>query len=464
MTTLRRLLLLGLSLLLPASALHADSRTDLARRYIRDYSAARAHAGLPSFSRQTGLACNACHTTFPQLTPFGRMFKLNGYTLAGLQTVNAGDSGQRPTLKLDLIPPVSAMLMTSLTQVKTTVPGTQNGTVQFPQELSIFFGEAITPHLGTFLQVTYDPVEGGIGIDNADIRYANHTHLAGKVLSYGFDLNNNPTVQDVWNTVPAWGFPFASSEVAPTPAASTLLDGGLSQQVAGLGTYAMFDNHLYGEFSVYRSAAQGAASPPDASSTNTIQGVSPYWRAFYELRFGAQSLMVGTLGMTSALYPAGVDGVRNRFTDVAFDAQYERPLGKGNLTAHAIWIHERQNLAADFLSGASSNTDNTLKTFRADASAYTASRLGVTLGYFSTTGDADAARYPADPISGSATGSPNSNGVIAELSAYPWLNTRFSLGYVAYNKFNGGGSEGYDGAGRTAGANNTLFLLAWVAF
>ena len=73
MTTLRRLLLLGLSLLLPASALHADSRTDLARRYIREYSASRAHADLPSFSRQTGLACNACHTTFPQLTPFGRM-------------------------------------------------------------------------------------------------------------------------------------------------------------------------------------------------------------------------------------------------------------------------------------------------------------------------------------------------------------------------------------------------------
>ena len=29
--------------------------------------------GVPSFSRQTGLACSACHYQFPQLTPFGRL-------------------------------------------------------------------------------------------------------------------------------------------------------------------------------------------------------------------------------------------------------------------------------------------------------------------------------------------------------------------------------------------------------
>jgi hypothetical protein len=36
-----------------------------------------AHA-VPSFARQTGLACEACHTVFPELTPFGRQFKANG--------------------------------------------------------------------------------------------------------------------------------------------------------------------------------------------------------------------------------------------------------------------------------------------------------------------------------------------------------------------------------------------------
>src|SRR5260370_23252926 len=38
---------------------------------------------LPSFARQTGQPCGACHTDFPALTPFGRRFKLGGYTLGG---------------------------------------------------------------------------------------------------------------------------------------------------------------------------------------------------------------------------------------------------------------------------------------------------------------------------------------------------------------------------------------------
>ena len=38
---------------------------------------------LPSYARQTGQPCAACHTAFPELTPFGRRFKIGGYTLRG---------------------------------------------------------------------------------------------------------------------------------------------------------------------------------------------------------------------------------------------------------------------------------------------------------------------------------------------------------------------------------------------
>jgi len=37
---------------------------------------------IPSFARQTGMKCNECHTVFPELTPFGRLFKLGGYTFS----------------------------------------------------------------------------------------------------------------------------------------------------------------------------------------------------------------------------------------------------------------------------------------------------------------------------------------------------------------------------------------------
>src|SRR5512135_3749670 len=102
---------------------------------------------IPSFSRQTKLPCTACHTTFPQLTAFGRLFKLNGYTLAGIEQIRATlpDTMLPPTLALDVIPPLSVMAQASLTHVAEELPGTQNDEAEFPQELSLFVGEAITP-------------------------------------------------------------------------------------------------------------------------------------------------------------------------------------------------------------------------------------------------------------------------------------------------------------------------------
>src|SRR5947207_14657974 len=61
---------------------------------------AKVHRGIPSFSRQTKLACSACHYQFPQLTPFGRLFKLNGYTLTGLETIGQPADTGSETLKL----------------------------------------------------------------------------------------------------------------------------------------------------------------------------------------------------------------------------------------------------------------------------------------------------------------------------------------------------------------------------
>ena len=38
---------------------------------------------LPSYARQTGQPCGTCHTEFAGLTPYGRRFKIEGYTLGG---------------------------------------------------------------------------------------------------------------------------------------------------------------------------------------------------------------------------------------------------------------------------------------------------------------------------------------------------------------------------------------------
>src|SRR5208282_6511229 len=40
-------------------------------------------SAVPAYARQTGQPCATCHTAFPELTPFGRQFKLMGYTAGG---------------------------------------------------------------------------------------------------------------------------------------------------------------------------------------------------------------------------------------------------------------------------------------------------------------------------------------------------------------------------------------------
>jgi len=419
---------------------------------------------IPGFSRQTKLACSVCHYGFPQLTPFGRLFKLNGYTLTGLQTINAGDSS-RTSLRLAPFPPLSAMAVMSVTNTKKDQPDTQNNSTVFPDQLSLFVAGEITPRLGAFVQLTYAAPDGSIGLDNAEFRFADRTRLFSQELLYGVTLHNNPTMQDVWNTVPAWSFPFMTSSVAPSPTAGALIDGALGQQVLGLGAYGLWHQLVYTELTAYRSAQQGVSAPLGPDATSVAHNVIPYWRLALQHQFGKNYFMLGTYGMTAHLYPAGVSGLTNRYIDLAGDFQFERPINQGVFIVRSTYIHEDQHLGA-FVTGdepAAANLHNLLKVFRANASFMPSNRGTLSLGYFNTTGTSDAILYPESPVTGNANGSPNSSGVIGELDFNAWQNARLGLQYIAYSKFNGA-SNAYDGSGRNASDNNTLYFFTWIAF
>ncbi|MEP7088377.1 MAG: hypothetical protein ABI884_13825 [Gemmatimonadota bacterium] len=419
---------------------------------------------IPGFSRQTKLACSACHYGFPQLTPFGRLFKLNGYTLTGLATIDDGDSS-RLSLKLASIPPISAMAVTSITHLAKVLPGTQNNSAVFPDQLSVFLAGEITPKIGTFVQITYAAPDGSIGIDNTEFRFADRTHLFSQELLYGVTLNNNPTMQDVWNTVPSWSFPFMTSSAAPTPTAGTLVDGALGQQVVGLGGYGLWHQLVYAEVTAYRSAQQGVAAPLDASASSVAHNVIPYWRLALQHQFGRNYVMLGTYGLSGRLYPAGVSGATDKYNDAAADLQFERMVKNGVVVVRSTFIHESQTL--DALAGGeepgAANLHNTLKVFRANASYMPSTRANFTIGYFNTSGTTDALLYPQEAITGSVNGSPSSYGGIGEFDFNAWQNTRLGVQYTAYGKFNGA-SGSYDGFGRRVSNNDALFVFLWVAF
>lgn len=426
----------------------------------------RESMAIPSFARQTNLPCSSCHTIFPELNTFGRFFKLNGYTLVGVNTIevkDTTDANEDVDFNLLKIPPVSLMMQSAYTYKTKEQPGTQNNNVSLPQQLSIFFGGEITPHLGSFIQLSYDDQGAAFGIDNIDLRYANQTELGSENLLYGVTLNNNPTVQDIWNSTPAWGFPYASSSVTASPLASTLIEGGLAQSVAGLGAYALLNNLLYAEFSIYKSAQQGGAHPPDNTSFGIIKSLAPYWRLAFQKQFNDQYVEIGTFGMSTEMYPAGISGLTDRYNDFGFDLNYEKSLGDNQLTAHTSFVLEKRNLDATFNSNGSLSQSLNLNLFKIVGSYYLQQQFGFSLGYFSITGDGDAVLYAPAEFSGSSTGSPDSGGFIAEFNYLPWMNTKFSVQYVAYNKFNGS-TDNYDGAGRNASDNNSLYALAWIAF
>ncbi|MBE0617431.1 MAG: cytochrome C [Proteobacteria bacterium] len=417
-------------------------------------------AAVPSFARQTGMACNVCHTTFPQLTKFGRRFKAIGYTLSEEKQIKASKGKASSPLELNEIVPLSFMAQASLTTTHEHQPGTQNNDAQFPQQLSLLLAGSIADYVGSFLQVTYTPEDDHFGMDNADIRYARTTTAAESDLVYGLTLNNNPTVEDLWNSTPAWGFPWTSSETAPTPAAAALIDGALAQDVTGLGAYALWNDHLYVAGAVYRSEHVGGAQPPDDSSENTLDGVAPYWRLAWQQSWGPNYLAVGTYGLYARLYPEGVSGDTDDYTDIAFDFQYERTIGGDLLAVRSTYIHEDQDLNATFAAGGSANRSNGLDTFRINGTYNRSSWGMLSLGYFLTRGDADEGLYAPAPADGSASGSPDSEGLIAEIGLFPWQNLRLSLLYTAYFQFNGAANN-YDGDGRDAADNNTIYWLGW---
>jgi hypothetical protein len=429
---------------------------------------------VPAFARQTGFDCVTCHLSWPELTPVGRDFKLGGYTL--LQETKA----ERPWLSLqaDGPPPklpLAAMLQFSYTHTRSTA-GADAG--EFPrnnaaalQQASLFYAGRIVEHLGAFAQWSYDGIAHHSSIDNVDLRLAGHSKPGGVDTSYGLTINNNPTVSDIYNTTPAWGFPFASSSVAVAPNAATLIDGGLGQQVVGAGAYAMWGATLYTELAAYRTA-DGAFSVfragTDKSTDAVLDGAAPYWRVALQRVWGegTHSAMIGTYGIEARKFPDSLDptGPTDRFRDAALDAQYQYLTDRHRFSAQATWIREKQTLDASFASGAAANPSNELRTFRGKLTYYYDRQYGATLAYFRTTGSADDALYnTGDPVTGSARASPNTDGYVLELDWLPRRDIRLAAQYTAYRNFNGASSD-YDGFGRSARDNDTLFLLAWLMF
>lgn len=424
--------------------------------------------GISSYSRQTGLSCNVCHTTPPELTAFGRDFKLNGYSLTSDQiTDKSSDKSEHKTaMEIAKYIPIAASIQFSYAGSAKPQPGTQNWNYELPQAASIFIAGSLADHFGSFAQITYSGQDDHFSWDNTDVRYANKTKLAGKNLSFGITFNNNPTVEDLWNSTPAWGFPWVAPDQTPTPIAGALIDGGLAQDVAGLGAYAMWNDHLYFATALYRSEHIGNSQPDSGVGFGTnIQGAAPYWRLAWQQNLGKKNyLELGTYGIHVSSTPNAITGTEDHVTDVAFDAQYELTLPKNDvLSMHTTYIHETNAMDGTFSQGGAAFPDHRLSTFKLDGTYHWGNKYSATAAIFDVWGTVDPLLYAPADVSGSANGNPTSKGYTFQATYWPRQNIELAAQYTGYTSFNGAGHN-YDGAGRNASDNNSAYVTAWFIF
>jgi hypothetical protein len=439
---------------------------------------------LPSYARQTGQPCAACHTAFPELTPFGRRFKIGGYTLQG------GDWNG---------PPLAAMYMLGFTHTNSPqdappAPGLRTNDNLASQQVSGFIAGRLIGNLGSFIQITGNPVDGTAGLDASDLRYADTFKLFGQDTIWGIDVNNTPTVEDPWNTTPSFGWPQISSTIAPAFGPPlTHIENGYGQIVGGAGAYVFWNDMLYADFTAYKGLPIPAlqAFNTGNSTTDAVTNVAPYWRVALEPHWGSHYLMVGTFGMYGQVVPGRQYGFgTDNYLDVGFDSQYQYDGDQYSVTVKLTDIMEWQQLNATYGLAGSSNIDNHLNSFKANASFVWDHTYSVGFGYFNISGSNDCNLYgsgnnvlctPAaiGGFNNSYTSSPNGDGLILDLAYIPFAhgapgpqgyttwNARIGLQFTEYLHLYGGSNNfdgSYLGGTHNASGNNSVFAYAWLAF
>jgi hypothetical protein len=436
---------------------------------------ARTARAVPSFALQTGQPCTTCHIGAfgPQLNAFGRAFKIGGYVLTGGQ-------GWQSNV------PLSVLLLGSYTDTSKGqgTPASNNygdnGNFAMDQ-ISIFFGGRLTSYAGGLIQVTFDGIGDAGYLDNSDLRLTKPFTVGNSELQVGLDVNNNPTVQDPYNSSYAWGYPYVASALSVTPTAQPILAGGLAGNSIGATIYAWYDRALYLEGGVYNTMSKGLLSRTgNAYGPGATSSPAPYARIAYEWNWNGQSAHAGGIYFRSSINPAtgsftsdGMDG-HDLYSDYAIDGGYDF-LGDGTniVSLLGIFNHEDQHLGSSFRNGAAAHANDVLNQARASVTYFYRGTYGATAAWQNTTGTADAGLYAPGTLSGSVNGKPNSNAYIVEADyipfgkagswATPWVNLKLGLQYTIYTEFNGG-TKNYDGYGRNASDNNTLYLFAWLLF
>lgn len=410
---------------------------------------------IPVFARQTGHHCEACHISYPELTEYGREFKLNGYTFGTAQPI-----------------PLAAAIMAQFNTISDNVqhanlpgqPAASNGVncsgcnsgqiIQY----SVFAGGRVTDDFGLFWQMSGNesPFSSGGNTgasggpqtfagnpttaggftpisDNTDIRYVHRFNITSSLepdLVMGLDINNNIMVQDVWMTGPAWRYPNGGGGIAYAlqglgPVTAPYMEGPNGQRLVGLGVYGWWHKSVYAELSFYRAPwgfwswidwGQNEQSSPNNAAgpvpgTDILAHYNPYVRLAYDYNWGYNSAHVGFWGLDAKTYQCNpsqdantpnpgpcpvLANATNKYRDWAFDGQYQYNKGEPWVfTAAASYEVEQNNFSTALAAnpGSMSSYGHNIRQFNINGRAYYDRKYGINVGFESISGTADPLLY-----------------------------------------------------------------------
>jgi hypothetical protein len=402
-------------------------------------AATQAHA-VPSFARQTGQDCAACHVGAfgPQLTPYGVKFKLGGYV----------DGNGKANVPLSGMVVVDASKYKEFNEDGSVSSKTKSGL----SEASLFVAGKLMDHVGSFLQITNNGVEHRTGIDQAEVRVTGTTTMGEHEVLMGVSFNNNPTVQDPFNTLSVWGYPYTGTDRVAYPGGDQV-SASVEQRVLGINAYALINDNIYAELGTYNSLSPAVQSRLGAGRYPEEPGVAapslsnaPYWRLAYMQDLRTRAWNVGLLGFSGTLKDRLDSSATTKFNDLGIDGSYQF-LGNREhvVTVNGSWLREKVDESA-------SNTSFTTRTIKLAASYNYLNTYGASVGYFTShSSDTDAASsnsglvYQADWTPWGKESSWNA----------PWANLRLGAQYVKMNAATG--------VEKTSDLNS-LRLFAWTSF
>ena len=441
---------------------------------------------VPAFAMQTGYPCQQCHigALGPQLTPFGRGFKIKGYTIRG------GD-GLASHIPLALWVQ-SGFENSQKDQAPGNVPDHFNNNNNADIDaISLFIAGGVNEHLGAFIQITYDNTVKQLFNDNTDIRVVDTVQVMGKDTDIGLSFNNAPGLSDPYNSNYIWGYPFIGEFYSPGSNAGTVLGGALQGNSYGVNAYAWYNDTLYLDLGVYETQGPGMMKLlGEAYGPGSSTGVEPYVSATYAYFWGNNNVHLGGTffeGRYNPTNPYSSSGTvgnfgHDKYDDFFVDNGYQY-MGDDDVnifTVDGYYDYEIQDLKGTSNPNplnpvfSSSQPNNNLQEFRETGTYYYKQTYGATVSFDSIWGKKNQILYNTGlPQTGSRNGSPDTTLISLEADwvpfgkedsfLRPYLNWKLGLKYTMYTKFNGG-TTNYDGFGRNASDNNTLFLFLWTVF